>query len=101
MFSYVCVSMIGHTLTQPPTSTTSPPSNGIETPTPIQPGMIDNCDAFYFAEPGQGCASIAAANGISLTQFVNWDPRVNRDYYVLGYRIMGNFLLGFSAARSI
>ncbi|KAL1954011.1 hypothetical protein VTO42DRAFT_1832 [Malbranchea cinnamomea] len=67
---YVCVSVIGHE----PTPTD--PGNGIETPTPIQPGMVDNCDEFYFVQEGDGCQSIADKNGISLEEFYTWNPEV-------------------------
>ena len=55
---------------------TTPPGNGVETPTPIQPGMVDDCDTFYFVQPGQGCADIAASNKISLNDFYSWNPNV-------------------------
>jgi LysM repeat protein len=81
--SYVCVSVIGHnpgatttttTTTTPPAPTTPP--NGIETPLPIQPGMVDNCDAFHFVQQGETCTTIAAIYKISLTQFTTWNPTV-------------------------
>ena len=79
--AYVCVSTIGHS---PSVSTTVPaaiptttaPSNGINTPTPIQPGMVGNCDAFYLVKAGDSCATIAAANGISVSQFTTWNTQV-------------------------
>jgi LysM repeat protein len=64
---YVCTSVIGHT----PTPTN--PGNGITTPSPTQPGMVSNCDAFYFVKLGDTCASIASANGISVSQFTTWN----------------------------
>ncbi|KAI1151806.1 hypothetical protein F4825DRAFT_451089 [Nemania diffusa] len=81
---YVCVSIIGHTptttttTTKPPTTTTTTTSagNGIATPTPTQPGMVPNCDAFYFVQSGDGCQAIADKNGITLTQFTTWNPQV-------------------------
>ncbi|KAK4215772.1 LysM-like protein [Rhypophila decipiens] len=54
------------------TSTTSP-GNGITTPTPTQPDIVNNCDAFYSVKPGEGCAATASKNGISLTQFLAWN----------------------------
>jgi hypothetical protein len=73
---YVCVSVIGHTPTTttaaPPTTTTKP-SNGITTPTPTQPDIVDNCDAFYLVAAGEGCSVIASKNGITLNQFVAWN----------------------------
>jgi LysM repeat protein len=68
----VCVSIIGHT----PTTTTASPTNGIATPTPTQPGMVSNCDLFYLTKTGDTCASIAAAKGITVTQFTTWNTQV-------------------------
>ena len=77
---YVCVSVIGvdpsSTITPPPTTT---PTNGIATPTPIRPGMVDNCDTFYKVEEGDVCSDIAQNYGITLGQFVKYNPEVNAD----------------------
>ncbi|KAL8351485.1 hypothetical protein RB598_006322 [Gaeumannomyces tritici] len=72
---YVCVGIIGQ---QPPT-TTKPPGNGIATPTPTQPGMVNNCDKFYFVPTGEACSSVLSKNGISLTQFSAWNSGVKSD----------------------
>ncbi|KAH8432867.1 uncharacterized protein LDX57_010497 [Aspergillus melleus] len=88
---YVCVSRIGVTTTQATTTTetTTKPTNGIATPTPTHPGMVDNCNAFYKVKSGDGCAAIAQTHGISLSQFYAWNPSVGKgcealwsDYYV-------------------
>ncbi|KAI1860817.1 uncharacterized protein JN550_011279 [Neoarthrinium moseri] len=71
--AYVCVSVIGHT---PATPTTTKPGNGIATPTPTQPGMVDNCDAFYKVASGDNCDVIAAKNGITTSQFLQWNTEV-------------------------
>lgn len=43
----VCVGIVGgSTPTQTPSPTT--PSNGIQTPQPTQPGMVTNCNKFYW-----------------------------------------------------
>ena len=68
--TYVCVSIIGHE----PTPTD--PDNGIETPQPTQPGMVKNCDAFHLVESGDSCAAIAESNGITVQQFLEWNPKV-------------------------
>lgn len=75
---YVCVSIIGSepsptTSIQKPTSTIT---NGVSTPTPAQPGMISDCNKFYFVKSGDTCASIALANNLSQTQFNNYNPSV-------------------------
>ncbi|KAJ8117941.1 hypothetical protein OPT61_g989 [Boeremia exigua] len=81
---YVCTSVPGWTPTIPssstkPSSTVPTPTNGIQTPTPIQPGMVNNCDAFYFVKDGDYCSAIAQKNSISLSQFYAWNPNVGTD----------------------
>ncbi|KAK4186788.1 hypothetical protein QBC35DRAFT_475109 [Podospora australis] len=84
---YVCVSVIGHepgsgttttTTSGGPTSTTAP-GNGIATPTPILPGMVTNCNAFYYVEDGQVCDTVLSRNGITLAQLFAWNPNVKSD----------------------
>ncbi|KAH7347274.1 hypothetical protein B0T11DRAFT_291078 [Plectosphaerella cucumerina] len=67
---YVCVGRIPTFNTvslqvpKPPTATAAPtttkPSNGIQTPSPIQDGMVTNCKKFHFVSPGDRCAQILA-----------------------------------------
>ncbi|KAF2004067.1 carbohydrate-binding module family 50 protein [Amniculicola lignicola CBS 123094] len=72
--TYVCVSIIG---VNPPSSTAAPtPTNGISTPSPIQTGMVGNCDLFYKVASGDECGNIATKYGITLTQFYTWNPAV-------------------------
>ncbi|KAK1565963.1 uncharacterized protein LY79DRAFT_529670 [Colletotrichum navitas] len=74
--AYACVGIIGGaTATSRPTATTTT-GNGIATPTPTQPNMVGNCDAFYRVISGDTCAAIASKSGISLSQFVEWNPSV-------------------------
>lgn len=70
---YVCVGIIGGST--PTTTPTSSPTagNGIATPTPTQPGMVDNCNKFDFVNTGDGCAAIATRNGISLANLIAWN----------------------------
>ncbi|RYP08051.1 hypothetical protein DL766_010198 [Monosporascus sp. MC13-8B] len=75
--TYACVGLIGSTKPPPPTSTKT--GNGISTPTPIQPSMVNNCDKFYFVNSGDTCASIVSKSGISVAQFVQWNPSVGKD----------------------
>ncbi|KAM0338681.1 hypothetical protein ACHAPU_011238 [Fusarium lateritium] len=53
--------------------------NGITTPLPIQPGMVDNCDKFYFVKAQDNCLKISAEYGISFDQFKEWNPTVGKD----------------------
>ncbi|CAG1974669.1 unnamed protein product [Fusarium graminearum] len=60
---------------QPQPSPTKP-SNGVETPAAVQPGMVNNCNKFAFVELGGSCADIATKHGITLTQFTTWNKGV-------------------------
>ncbi|KAH8682067.1 hypothetical protein BX600DRAFT_544498 [Xylariales sp. PMI_506] len=71
---YVCVGVIGLTVTTTSTSSTS--NNGVSTPQPIQTGMVSSCDKFYLVASGDSCANIASSYGISLAQFYAWNPAV-------------------------
>ncbi|KAM5343484.1 hypothetical protein ACJ41O_012021 [Fusarium nematophilum] len=46
---------------------------GIETPDPVQPGIVNNCNKFYLVKKGDGCAAIASKHGITLAQFTKWN----------------------------
>ncbi|HEY1645206.1 MAG TPA: LysM domain-containing protein, partial [Candidatus Saccharimonadales bacterium] len=50
--------------------------NGITTPTPIQSGMVSDCNAFHLVASGDLCQTIATDAGISLTDFYTWNPTV-------------------------
>lgn len=63
---YACISVKGHTPTP-----TNPP-NGIETPRPIQPGMVGNCDEFRLVESGETCSVIQEEFDVSLEDLVRW-----------------------------
>ncbi|KAI2624653.1 hypothetical protein GGS26DRAFT_564572 [Hypomontagnella submonticulosa] len=73
--TYACVGLIGSP-TSPPVSTTTTKGNGITTPTPTQPDMVNNCDSFYFVVSGDTCTTIASKSGITLAQFNQWNPSV-------------------------
>jgi hypothetical protein len=79
--TYYCVGIPGTATPKPSTTVQPSPTssgNGIATPQPTQPGMVTNCDAFYFVPKngGEGCQSIADKSGITLTQFLTWNPEV-------------------------
>ena len=80
---YVCVGLVGGKsswVVTPSTviSATSTISSGtgITTPSPIQTGMVSDCDAFYQVVGGDTCATIASDYGISLEDFYEWNPAV-------------------------
>ncbi|KAF1997000.1 carbohydrate-binding module family 50 protein, partial [Amniculicola lignicola CBS 123094] len=77
----LCVGIVGFTPTPTPSKSSTPPTtptptNGIQTPLPTQPGMVGNCDRFYYVNPGDECGNIAASNGITVSDFVKWNPGV-------------------------
>lgn len=55
---------------------TTTKGNGIATPTPTQPGMVGNCDKFYFVKTGDTCQQIARNHGISQAQLNIWNPSI-------------------------
>ncbi|KAK0644382.1 hypothetical protein B0T16DRAFT_296733, partial [Cercophora newfieldiana] len=59
-----------------PAVTPTRPSNGINTPSPFQPGISDNCSDFYLTKKGDSCIAVADAYGISLADFLAWNTRV-------------------------
>ncbi|KAH6679949.1 LysM domain-containing protein [Plectosphaerella plurivora] len=65
------------TTTPPPTATT--PSNGVETPSPIQDGMVKNCAVFHYVGPNTSCQMILDYQKISLADFYKWNPAVKAD----------------------
>ncbi len=73
--AYICVSVLGHTPSKP---TPTNPGNGVTTPLPTQPGMVNNCDAFHFTKSGDACDTVIAQHGISATQFLTWNPTVGQ-----------------------
>lgn len=83
--TYYCVGIPGTATTRPSTSmtstvpTTTQPGNGIATPSPTQPGMVNNCDRFYLVKSGDSCAGVATVNSISEAQFRTWNPNVGAD----------------------
>lgn len=78
---WVCVSVIGWS---PPRTTTTPtpnptptkPSNGISTPSPVQPKIVSNCNKFHMVKTTTTCASIQDYYSISISQIAQWNPSV-------------------------
>ncbi|KAK0643786.1 hypothetical protein B0T16DRAFT_392255 [Cercophora newfieldiana] len=53
--------------------------NGLSTPLPYQPGMVENCKSFYYVEQGETCNEIAARFHIEEGQIVAWNPSAKTD----------------------
>ncbi|KAH7148159.1 hypothetical protein DER46DRAFT_564771 [Fusarium sp. MPI-SDFR-AT-0072] len=49
------------------------------TPSPIQTGMVSNCNSFYKVQAGDGCWAISSAKKINLGDFYKWNPAVKTD----------------------
>ncbi|KAH8646867.1 LysM domain protein [Xylariales sp. PMI_506] len=73
---YVCVGIIGETVTTTTAATTTTAGNGITTPTPTQPGMVSDCDVFHLVVTNDSCYDLAMDAGISLDTFYEWNPAV-------------------------
>ena len=75
---YVCVGVQGSATTTVgsttvPATTTSP---AIVTPTPYPANMAPGCTQFYYTVDGDYCDKITQQFGITLDQFVAWNPDV-------------------------
>ena len=62
----------------PPVSTSIKPSptNGVTTPSPVQSGLVSNCDAFHLVTDNDSCWDISQKYAITLDQFYAWNPAV-------------------------
>ncbi|KAH6687318.1 hypothetical protein F5X68DRAFT_207197 [Plectosphaerella plurivora] len=67
------------TTSQTPPTTTTMPSNGINTPSPVQQGMVTNCNAFATVRPTTTCQGILDWNKLTLANFFKWNPSVGSD----------------------
>lgn len=57
----------------------TPTTSSVVTPTPTQDGMTKNCDKFYKVKSGDGCYDIANNNGVTLDDFYSYNPAVGDD----------------------
>jgi hypothetical protein len=49
---------------------------GITTPSPVQPGFIDNCNSFAYASPGDTCYSMGEKYGLDINAFLALNPQI-------------------------
>lgn len=69
--------LVAATLSSPTWAGPVPNGNSIPPPSPIQEGMVANCNNFYLVKASDGfCGDIATKNGISLANFYAWNPAV-------------------------
>ncbi|OAA36493.1 Peptidoglycan-binding lysin domain protein [Metarhizium rileyi] len=76
---YVCVHAPGAVANPPTSPSPTKPANGIETPKPTQPHMISYCNRFQWVHSGETCGDIAFRNGISLENFLKWNPSAGNE----------------------
>lgn len=78
---WVCVSVEGYKPTTTTTTkpTTTKPANGITTPSPIQDGMVKNCEKFHQIKSTTTCTSIENYYNLPLSTFLSWNPAVGKD----------------------
>ena len=55
------------------TTSKAQPTSGIQTPTPIQSGMTDNCNKFFPVKKNDTCWDISNTNGILLEDLYLWN----------------------------
>ncbi|EHK17788.1 uncharacterized protein TRIVIDRAFT_66683 [Trichoderma virens Gv29-8] len=72
-----------------PTNSVAPSAISVNTPQPIQTGMVTGCNKYHFVESGNSCFDIAKENNVPLATFYSWNPAVgpscatlNVGYYV-------------------
>ncbi|OBT78531.1 hypothetical protein VF21_01031 [Pseudogymnoascus sp. 05NY08] len=65
---YYCVGVSG---TSPPATTTS--TTPVQTPSPVQDGMVANCNKFALAPAGSYCSLFADNNSITTAQLYTWN----------------------------
>lgn len=69
----------GYTVTTTTSSSALSTTTGVTTPSPVQTGMVSNCNEFYYVVSGDGCWAIANDHGIALDDFYAWNPAVGSD----------------------
>ncbi|KAM0443840.1 hypothetical protein ACHAQK_002586 [Fusarium lateritium] len=81
---WVCVSIVGWS---PPKPSPTTPSN--KTPSPIQAGMITNCNKFHEVKKTTTCASIQDYYKVTMEQLAKWNPQVGSSCNALlvGYNV--------------
>ncbi|KAH7038381.1 LysM domain-containing protein [Microdochium trichocladiopsis] len=76
-----CVGVSSGSSPQPTrTTTTAAPTTAKPTPPgPTHTGQPANCNKWDVVQDGDSCGSMASDNGISVSQFYDWNPAVSRD----------------------
>ncbi|RKK74378.1 hypothetical protein BFJ69_g8484 [Fusarium oxysporum] len=67
------------TVPQKPSPADEYSGSGIQTPRPIQEGMVANCNKFHYVTPTTTCQGVLDYHKISLADFIEWNPAVGKD----------------------
>lgn len=67
------------TVPQKPSPTDECCGNSIQTPKPIQEGMVENCNKFHYIDSTTTCQGVLDHYKISLADFIKWNPAVGED----------------------
>lgn len=65
------------------TASTTHASTSRQVPSPLQPGIHDDCNKWHYVDDGDGCYSIAERYHIKLTDFYTWNSKVGENCYGL------------------
>ncbi|KAF6514397.1 hypothetical protein HZS61_005531 [Fusarium oxysporum f. sp. conglutinans] len=76
---YYCVGVPGTPTAKPSVTSTKPTGTGIPTPSPIQEGMVKNCNKFHPVSKTTTCDSIEKYYKLPFAQFFAWNPAVGKD----------------------
>ncbi|KAL7908548.1 hypothetical protein GGI35DRAFT_493637 [Trichoderma velutinum] len=96
---YYCISLRRHK-SSINTSTKATLTKSITTPTPIQTGMATGCNKFYFVQPGDSCAAVAAEYNVPLATFYSWNPAVGSSCAALNVGYYINKMTATSSASN-
>lgn len=61
------------------TTSAAPTPTGTPAPSPTPDGTASNCDDYYFVVKGDSCDKICSKFGITMDQFMKWNPVVEDD----------------------
>lgn len=71
--AYACTGVIGGS------STPVQPPPGVQTPSPIQPGMVKGCTQFHDIKTTTTCKAVLDRYKITMANFFKWNPAVRSD----------------------
>ncbi|KAF4943987.1 hypothetical protein FGADI_13004 [Fusarium gaditjirri] len=67
------------TVPQNPSPADEPSGHNIQTPEPIQEGMVANCNKFHYVTSTTTCKGVLDHYKISLADFIEWNPAFGKD----------------------